>query len=197
MPIASRRIIKNVGSSGCEDVALKDTIIASQVLVELLRSELDKIAKKEDALNKLKAFIDEGTKGGALVQTFAGAISTGVITALNDYTYVYAKEEFGMIENIEITTIDSEPYGEHLPVYSAYLGFKQLDEKVVGEIASAIRDKKVNHKDEVNTAKEKAKELFSVENRNQMAGYAQKKYPSEYKAITAFLKDVVFEIENF
>ncbi len=197
LPVASARTIKNIGARGSEETVVEDFIISSQHLESLIEKENAKFEKRAAAVKELDDYIKDGIVKASDEQIFAGAVCTGVIRALNDYTYVYVKENFGLTENEELTTIDSEPYGEYLPLYSAFVGFAKLDADIKADISAAIKDKKVNHHDEVAAAFEKAKEFISQDKLNQMAARAQRSFASSSKDVMRFLKDIAFEINNF
>ena len=131
------------------------------------------------------------------VKYFAGALCTGVIAKENEYTYTYKKITFGVSEDVALTTIDSKPYGEDIPLYSAYIGFTQLDEETIAEIAQTIRDKKVNCPDEVSMATANAKELISEDKTNKIVQRVRQSYASELNDILTFLKSFSFEVTNF
>ncbi len=191
------RSIKNVGTMGCEDLVAKDSIVASQVLMDIVSEQLTKLEERENMIANLKSAIEDIKTKGSDVQLFASALCTGVITAENDYTYVYAQESFGMVEKTELTTIDSAPYGEYLPLYSAYIGFSALSSELKTEISAAIKDKKVNHRDEVIVSKEKAKELIVQDNLNAMAQRARMSFATSANDVIEFLKALSSEIKMF
>lgn len=197
LPVASERTIKNVGAQGCEDTVVKDLLIASQYWCDILEEEVGKLEKHRAAIAELDEFVRSRIEKAGDVQTFAGALCTGVITFLNEFTYLYVKESFGLAEKVELTTIESTPFGEYLPFYSAFVGFSKLDESVKSEIAAAVKNKKINCRDELPAAVEKAKALIVPDKMNQMAARAQKTFSSDYRDVVGFLKDVAFEIQNF
>ena len=199
LPIASKRAVKNMGAGNreLEDLMVKDIILESCVLVSMISKQLDLITKKDIAIKKLKDFIDSKSAVKTNVKYFAGALCTGVIAKENEYTYTYKKITFGVSEDVALTTIDSKPYGEDIPLYSAYIGFTQLDEETIAEIAQTIRDKKVNCPDEVSMATANAKELISEDKTNKIVQRVRQSYASELNDILTFLKSFSFEVTNF
>ena len=191
------RSIKNIGSMGCEDIAAKDMIVSSQVLIGMIADQLEKAQERINAFAKLQQAIEAMEAHGSDVQSFAAALCTGVIKAENDYTYSYVKESFGMQEKTELTTIDSEPYGEYLPLYSAFVGFSALSSEVKNEISDAIKDKKVNHGDEVAASKEIVKAKVSSDNLNAMMQRAKMSFATKFADIAEFLKTLSSEINMF
>lgn len=197
LTVTNEQIIKNIGTAGYEDISAKDLLIASDALLDIVASQKELLGKRKAAVDNLTAKI-KGVVGEKLyVKYFAGALCTGVITKENEYTYTYKKVSFGVPEDISLTTIDSMPYGEDMPLYSAYVGFTQLDESVMEEINKAIRDKKVNFADEVAAATASAKELIAEDKINKIVQRAQQSYNGALGEITAFLKSFSFEVNNF
>ena len=191
------RSIESIGAKGCEDIAAKDMIVSSQVLIGMISEQLAKVQERINAFAKLQQAIEAMEAHGSDVQSFAAALCTGVIKAENDYTYSYVKESFGMQEKTELTTIDSEPYGEYLPLYSAFVGFSALSSEVKNEISDAIKDKKVNHGDEVATSKEIVKAKVSSDNLNAMMQRAKMSFATKFADIAEFLKTLSSEINMF
>lgn len=198
IPEVSQRAIMNMGSEGYEKIALKDNIIASEVLMNILDKELQKVSKYNDALKALEEFINNGATKANDVKNFARALCTGVIVKENDFTYAYVKEGFGGLkENINLTEIDTKPYGEDLPLYSAYVGFGNLDTDIKKEVEDAIRDKRVNHGNEIAAIKETVEGLITSDKVQAMAARAQASYRNEFGEIVKFLNDFAFEVSNF
>lgn len=196
-PLEVSRSIKNFGSKGCEDLVAKDLIVSSQVLINMIAVELEKIQERSKVIASLEEKIGVIESKGSDVRQFAATLCTGVIVPENDYTYTYTKETFGVPEKTELTTIDAAPYGEYLPLYSAYVGFAALSAEVKKEIADAIKDKKVNHGDEVAVSKEKAKALIAQDRINAMVQRAQMSFATAFGDITSFLKALSSEINMF
>ena len=197
LTVRNEHIIKNIGTEGCEDNVAKDLLIASDVMLNIIAEQKSLIEKRKAVLDSLSAKIDEIIGEKQYIKYFVGALCTGVIVKENEYTYTYKKVTFGIPEDVSLTTIDTKPYGEDIPLYSAYIGFTQLDETVMGEINQAIRDKKVNCADGVSAATEATKAMISEEKINKIVQRAQQSYGSAMSDITAFLKSFSFEVNNF
>ena len=191
-------VMKNIGTSKFEDLSNKDLIIASEEMSNLVARQVELVNTYEGCKKRLSDFINDAEKKANDIQAFASALCTGVITMINDYTFVYVKsDEFGLTEEEEITNIDAQPYGELLPLYSAYMNFTQLDEETKQLISTGIRDKKVNHRDEVAAALEETKTLIVPEKMQAMAARAQRSFASESKTIMKFLKEFATEVSSF
>lgn len=194
---SKNRMIKKIGTDGHEESSIKDLVLASPVLLNMIEEEIAKREKVQVALSEMKNVVEEHEANVDAAQIFASALCTGVIRNPNDYTYVYQKEEHGIKEEIEITTIDKEPYGEQIPLYSAYLGFMNLDKDVREEIVKSVRERRVNHGDEVKVILASIKEKISSDNANKMISRARQHFPQEVQYIIKFFKDLSIEIENF
>lgn len=191
------RMIEKIGTKGHEETSIKDLVMASPVFLNLLDKEIIKREKVQTLMKQMESIVEDSATNANAAQVFASALCTGVISNPNDYTYVYEKEEYGIKEEIEITTIEKEPYGEQIPLYSAYLGFMNLEKEMKEEIAKAVRERKVNHGDEVKMIQASVKENVSGDNANKMIAKAQQHFPGEIQNVITFFKNLSFEVENF
>ena len=197
LPVRNQRTVKNIGAMYSEDLVADDIIIESDVLLALITAQVNLLQKREDALKALESHITGAGIEMQNIQVFANALCTGVIKKENEYTYSYVKVTYGISESVELTTIDTAPYGEHLPLYSAFKGFEALDKETMDSISADIKDKKVNHHDEIATTSAEAATLISPDKINAMVQRAQKSYAANAKDIVKFLQDLSFEINNF
>ena len=195
--IEESRMIKKIGTDGHEESSIKDLVLASPILLDMLEKEIVKRERVRSLMKQMESIVEESAINANATQVFASALCTGVISNQNDYTYVYQKEQHGIKEEIELTTIEKEPYGEQIPLYSAYLGFMNLNKEVRDEIAKAVRERKVNHGDEVKTIQASVKEKVLGDNACKMIAKAQEHFPKREEKIRFFLKTLSFEIKNF
>ena len=195
--IEESRMIKKIGTKGHEESSVKDIVLASPVLLDMLEKEITKRERVQSIMKQMESIVVDSTTNANAAKDFASALCTGVISNPNDYTYVYQKEQYGIKEEIEITTIEKEPYGEQIPLYSAYLGFMNLDKEIRDEIAKAVRERKVNNGDEVKIIQTSVKEKASGDNANRMIARAQQHFPGETQNVITFFKNLSFEVENF
>ena len=197
--VSAEYSVKNM-HSGSDEVDFKcaiDIILESDKLMKVISEQLEWASKKETAIEELNSALDTINYQRNFVKYFVGALCTGVIVKENEYTYSYKKITFGVSEDVALTTIDSKPYGEDIPLYSAYIGFTQLDEETIAEIAQTIRDKKVNCPDEVSMATANVKELISEDKTNKIVQRARQNYAGDLNEILTFLKAFSFEVTNF
>ena len=191
-------VMKNTGAKNFEDLANRDLIIASEEMSNLVVRQVELVNTYEGCKQRLSNFIEIDDILTRNIQIFASALCTGVITMRNGYTFVYVKaDEFGLTEDEEITNIDAEPYGEHLPLYSAFVNFTQLDEETKESIRADIKDKKVNHRDEIAATLAETKALITPDQMKRMKDFAQSSFAVESKEILKFLKRFDAEVSRF
>lgn len=195
--IEESRMIKKIGTDGHEESSIKDLVLASPILLDMLEKEIVKRERVRSLMKQMESIVEESAINANATQVFASALCTGVISNQNDYTYVYQKEQHGIKEEIEITTIEKEPYGEQIPLYSAYLGFMNLDKETRDEIAKAVKERIVNHGDEVKIIQASVKEKVSGDNANKMIAKAQQYFPKETQNVITFFKNLLFEVDFF
>ncbi len=191
------RIIPNNGYAPAADIVIKDHVVDSLAHMALLNEQLATMAKQEALLAAIREKIDEQGSFDADMKTFAMATLTGVIKKVNDYTYSYIKTEFGLEETLELTTIDSEPYGMQLPIYSAFLGFVKLDKAKKEEINKACKTNLVEHSDVVDAALAAILATIGGDKANKMLAIAKVSFAEEAEQIVAFVQRYSAEVSNF
>lgn len=193
----SQRVMANIGAKGYEELSNHDLIISSQFLSELLAKQMDALKTYEEAVKSLQDYIQSVDQKASDVLEFANAMCTGVIAMENDYTFVYVKAGEFLEEKEEITTIDSEPYGESLPLYSAFVNFSQMSPEDKNAIRQDVKDRKVHQREKVAAALTETKALIVPERLQAMANRAKRSFPKEEKVITKFLKEFATEVASF
>ena len=175
----SQRVMENIGAPSYEELSNRDLIISSQFLSELLAKQLDALKTYKKAVKSLQDYIQRVDQGASDVQNFANAMCTGVIAMENDYTFVYVKAGEFLEEKEEITTIESEPYGESLPLYSAFVNFSQMSQEDKDAIRQGVKDRKVHQREKVAAALTETKALIAPERLQAMANRAKRSFPQE------------------
>ena len=193
----SQRVMGNIGAPGYEELSNRDLIISSQFLSELLAKQMDALKTYEKAVKSLRDYIQGMDQKASDVLEFANAMCTGVIAMENDYTFVYVKAGEFLEEKEEITTIDSEPYGESLPLYSAFVNFSQMSQEDKDAIRQGVKDRKVHQREKVAASLTETKALIAPERLQAMANRAKRSFPQEEKVITKFLKEFATEVASF
>ena len=75
----------------------------------------------------------------------------------NKFTFVYLKDEDGFIDEYELTNIDTKPYGEDIPIYSAFISYRALDAEDKEYIDRLSKDRKLNDEEICTENAEKTK----------------------------------------
>ena len=193
----SQRVMENIGAPSYEELSNRDLIISSQFLSDLLAKQLDALKTYKKAVKSLQDYIQGVGQEAIDMLEFANAMCTGVIAMENDYTFVYVKAGEFLEEKEEITTIESEPYGESLPLYSAFVNFSQMSQEDKDAIRQGVKDRKVHQREKVAAALTETKALIAPERLQAMANRAKRSFPQEEKAITKFLKEFATEVASF
>lgn len=194
IPVIAEQTVEKMGLMEIRKEITKDIILESEYLYNAAIAAIDLLNKRTAAIRDLETQIK---RRKVTLPIFINALCTGGIVGENDYTYSYQKTSFGLVNRIELTNVSSEPFGQKLPIYSAFLGFCNLDPAVLEEIEAESKRKLVEEPDAVSAAKELALSLFSQENISKKAEIAQRTYPESANEIIKFLQDMVFEVKNF
>ena len=157
-------LLPQIGTNGYEDSSVEDVVFASEVLKQLLFDQLSILDKKLSKIQELESKIGGDNQWRENVNSFATALCTGVIYLANRYTVKYLKDEDGFTDEYELTTIDTVPFGEHLPLFSAFVQYVNLDKEDKEYIDRLSKDRKLNDED------------TCVEYTNKIKDYIDKKY---------------------
>ena len=116
---------------------------------------------------------------------------------MNDYEFAYCYEEYGIEESAELTTVDSEPYGMTLPLYSAFLGFCALESDIRQQIDVSVKEALKTKSEQVTAALGEVKTWIASEKVNGMMGIAKQNYFEHMAEIAEFLKRFTVAVTNF
>ena len=136
-----------IGTDGYEDSSVEDAVYASENLSRLMREQLNVVIAREQKLKELFAEINSDTAWRDEMDSFANALCAGVIFFKNRYTLNYLKDEGGLTDEYELTGIDKKPYGEYIPLYSAFKEYQALDDEDKEYIGSLSRQRKLSEDD--------------------------------------------------
>ena len=136
-----------IGTDGYEDSSVEDAVYASENLSRLMREQLNVVIARERKLKELFAEINSDTAWRDEMDSFANALCAGVIFFKNRYTLNYLKDEGGLTDEYELTGIDKKPYGEYIPLYSAFKEYQALDDEDKEYIGSLSRQRKLSEDD--------------------------------------------------
>ena len=195
LPVVERKALLNDGSKGYQESVIKDHVLESKHLTELVRSQNRVYKKFRDAIDSLETKIKKGSVGAKNISAFASALCAGAISrdATNIFLYTYEKIEYGISEAVELTNITTEPYGQKLPLYSAYTAFCKLSDEDKSEIAANVQQKMITDYSAVAENTEKIKQFVSGETQK-MVNVARQNFALEAAEIVEFVKKMNAEL---
>lgn len=195
LPIVERKNLLNDGSKGYQKSVIKDHVLASKYLTKLIRSQNSVYKRFHETLGALEIKLNEGSVGAKNISAFVGALCAGVISrdATNIFLFTYEKVEYGIPEAIELTNITTAPYGQKLPIYSAYVAFCRLSEEEKSEIAANVQKKMTTDYSAVAENTERIKQFVSGETQK-MINIARQNFALEAAEIVEFVKKVNAEL---
>ncbi len=197
VPVTSFKVMPNNGTMDAADIVIRDHIVGSLAHMELLRAQvalLDRVQGIKDALAQI---IDKTAGMNKNVRDFAMALMTGVIEKADAYTYSLVHESFGLKDSVELTTIDSEPFGMALPLYSAFVNFCALSADQKATVDADVKNNLRTNAAVVDAALADLTAFLTVDRVNAFMNTAKTSYPDEFEAIKAFFQGLNVEVRNF
>lgn len=137
-------ILPQIGSNGRERDSVKDIVFASTYLTEILREQIQVVRSKESKIAELNDFVNSEVDQDTNINNFAEALCTGAIGRENEYTYVYYKGDSLYSDKYTLTEYATAPYGDKLPLYSAFVNYCSLDKDDKDEIAALVQNYRIN-----------------------------------------------------
>ena len=194
LPVAGEYHVKNIGADNCEDLVIKDLIIASDFLKNKLETGLKLVDAREAVIASLRSSVDQiGAKKSSSAD-FARALVSGAIRQIDRYTYAYVTESYGIEDVVNLTTLDSEPYGMTLPLYSAYVEYTALADDVKQAIVAAT---KANLVDDAKVDAALASTQEALTKLNAFVQVAKTSYPEKAGEIAEFFTGLAAAVNNF
>ncbi len=190
-------VIPNNGYADFAEIVIRDHVLGSELYTKILREQIKLLEDWRGTEDALKSLSSKAKAFDTDVHSYALALATGAVKKLNDYTYSYVKETFGLQEFKDLTTIETEPYGMSLPLYSSFLGYCALDGALKAEISAAVKTHLVNDREGVDAALGETLASLGKDRVNALANMARTTYSDDADAITSFLTRLVTEINNF
>ena len=141
-PIASS-IAVSTGNPAYYDNIVEDNLANSVKFLDIIKNNIALNEKYTAMISELKEKADQI----ALIQDFANAYSSGIIVRdlVDIYQYYYETNGLLGLEKHVLTNIDQIPYGEDLPLYSAYVAYVNLSSEERAEIKSLVHEAKVKN----------------------------------------------------
>lgn len=188
--------LPDTGTEGYKDDVIKDHVYASSYLRGIMYAQLDLFAKFNEKLNEMEGLIKGKDIFTSNLNVFAGALCTGLIYQENKFTFKYIKDDDGIEDEFELTSIDTEPFGETIPLYSAFVEFCKMDEEDKKEFSETSKDRQINDED------------ICLENTKKIKDYLEKRadiikevaddtYRNERKDIHLFVESLQKFVRNF
>lgn len=195
LPVKEDRILRNDGERGYQEAVVKDHVLASLYMIDLVKEQNDIFRKYQSEKQTLKDMIDQGGSEAKLISDFAEALCAGVIfrDEKNIFLYSYEKVEYGVPESIELTNISTVPYGERLPLYSAFIAYGNLSSEEKAYLVDAVRERKIQNYEQVRTNTETVKQIVQSETQR-MINIARQNFKLEANQIVEFVKKLNAEL---
>lgn len=185
-----------IGSNGFEDMSVQDEVFGSLYLTRLMQEQLSVLNKKQKAVQDLKESLETDISWVADMRDFSSALCTGAIYVADSYTIKYLKDEDGFLEEYDLTTIDQAPYGELLPIFSAFEEFRKLGDEDRKYISDLSKKRKVSDietcKENTNKVKEYVEKRISV-----IKDIADESFRNERRDIYKFIDALNKQINNY
>lgn len=140
-------VLPNTGYDTFKDAVVKDHVYASGYYRQVLEEQLSKASDLENLKNQLVQKIKESEEGGQNLQLFANCLCTGIIRMENKFTFQYSREDDGFVDWYELTGVDTTPFGDSLPLYSAYVEFCKLDSEDKSEFEKIAKNRQLDDED--------------------------------------------------
>ena len=121
--------ITNDGAPGHEPKVMKDHVVDSKKMSDVIRSEIAKEDKLEEVLKSLDAARTSIGSGMMSKENFKNALYTGVIS-VNIPRITCSEERRGMrVNEIVLSEPAMEPYGKLVPFYQAFITYSNMTEE--------------------------------------------------------------------
>lgn len=197
VPVASFKVMPNNGAADATDIVVRDHVVDSLAHMEVLRAQVALLDRVQAIKDSLAQIVDKTAGMNKNVRDFAMALMTGVIKKVDAYTYSTVHESFGLEELTDLTTIDSEPYGMSLPLYSAFVGFCALSAEQKSTIDADVKTNLRGNAAAVDAALADLVAFLTPDRINAFMNTAKTSYVDEFEAIKAFFQGLNTEVRNF
>lgn len=140
-------VLPNTGYDTFRDAVVEDYVYASLFYRAILNEQLRIAADYNKLKNELAKRVKESDKDGENLQSFVNALCTGIIKMENKFTFKYSREDDGFVDWYELTGVDTKPFGDSLPLYSAYIEFCKFDQDYIDEFNKNSRNRQLEDED--------------------------------------------------
>ncbi len=197
VPVKSYSAIKNTGAPMCEDLVVRDIFIASEVLMEKLEKGLESFTERATAISTLENAINQGGAYDTAISEFAMAVMTGAIKKIDNYSYAFVTQTYGIEDVKELTNINTTPYGMALPLYSAFVNYFNLETETKSAISDLVKVNLTTDTAKVDEALAEVKALLAPEKVNGMMQVAKLNFSSDFEKIAEFCKKMAAQLVSF
>ena len=188
--IVDTRFIVNDGCANHQKVVCKDNALNSPYLCEIIKKENSIFDKYNSAIENLKKAREANDP--QVYKKFAQALCCNVIFKESTFNYKYKTETGVFAEDIELTSRKTEPYGEDMPLYSAFYNYKGLPNEVKDDIDKAVNEVLDNDDTYVSVYKANRDVIkqFVLEQGKEDIDIARKLYANNAKEIQTALEQI-------
>ncbi|SCX06997.1 Tubulin like [Ruminococcaceae bacterium P7] len=191
-------LLPNTGFKGYEDSAVRDHVFASLVLTKAMYDQLAVYSEFEKLLEEVRDLVTITVSFEENVNAFTEALCAGVVYLSEDDKYVfnYIKGDEDFPDEYKLTDMDTKPFGDRIPLYSAFTEFVKLDKEDKSEIADKVKSRKKRDEDGCLEYTKKVKE-YVTKRADMIKETADVKFRSERKSIYDFIKFMITDIKSF
>lgn len=187
-------VIQNDGMEGMEEEVRKDHVLASDVKINALKSE---IYKKDYIINSVRTIEDMigSIKNSKKYQSeFFNVLMTNVIYFDGPIKLGYVEED----DYIIISSSTEKPYGDIAPIYQGFCNYKLLPLETRNELIDEANKRKNDNSPKIKEACQVLSKWYKRDSIDKMLGKVEMNFSvSEYIDIKEFLGDFIEELERF
>ncbi len=140
-------LLPNTAYDTFKDAAVEDYVYASLFYKGILDEQLNIAAEYKKLIDELVNKVAESEKGAENLQLFTNCLCTGIIRMENKFTFQYSRNDDGFVDWYELTGVDTKPFGDSLPLYSAYMEFCKFDKEYREEFEKIARSRQLDDED--------------------------------------------------
>ena len=187
-PSAGHCVIPNNGVASLADLVVRDHVVGSKYYMDILRRQEDALTELQDMKAQLSALVGAKNAWREDLNDFARAAACGAVFREDD-PFVYSYVSDAITEEREIlTSAEVKPFGIDMPLYSAFLGYRNLSAEQKDAVTAAAQRQYRAGQDALKKANEALRAAL-VSAQSQM-GAIKVSYPKEYPKIQDFFNNL-------
>lgn len=188
--------LPNTAYDTFKDAAVEDYVYASNYYKEIFEEQLSKAKELETSKNELIRRIKESEKSAENLQLFTNCLCTGIIRMENKFTFQYSRNDDGFVDWYELTGVDTKPFGDSLPLYSAYMEFCKFDKEYREEFEKIAKSRQLDDEDTCLECTKTFKDYVS-KRADVMKEIADDQFRKDRRAIYQFVDTLIRLIRSF